>query len=95
MARFVLDHSPEAEDELAALVLNSAPALGRQITQASDSIDAQLVHADLLPNYRRRRGVAPKYKLFDFPLLAVYEVDEISKTVKILHYRLMPRAYGP
>ena len=95
MARFVLDQKPEAEQELAALLVNSPAGLQRQISDASDAIDAKVVYADLLPNYRRRKGLARTYTLTVFPLMAEYEVDEQSKMVTILHYYLKPRIHHP
>jgi hypothetical protein len=95
MARFLVDQKPEAEEELAALLMNSPPSLQRQITDASNAIYAKLVHADLLPNYPRRRRLASTYTWIVFPLLAEYEVDEQSKTVTILHYYLAPRIHRP
>ena len=95
MTRFVVDHTPDAEQTLAAFVANASPRLRRQITLACDSIDAKLTYADLLPNYRRRKGAAPSYRLLVFPILAEYEVDPVSKTVMITDFRLMPRSYGP
>jgi hypothetical protein len=95
MARFVVDHTPDAEHTLAGFLASAPPGVRHQITLACDSIDAKLTYADLLPNYRRRKGAAPSYRLTVFPVLAEYEVDEVLKVVMITHYRLMPRTFRP
>src|SRR5437899_2107789 len=93
MSRFTVVTSPEAEQELATLLVNSPSRLQRQISDASDRIDAQLVYADLLPNFRRRRTGSGTFTLLVFPLRAHYAIDTQAKVVKIFQYRLVPRIY--
>ena len=95
MARFVVEATLEAEQELATLLAHSPAALRRQITDASDRIDATLIHADLLPNYRRRRGQARTYTLMIFPLQGAYEIDNQAKVVSIFRYQLLPQLHRP
>lgn len=95
MARFLVDHTAAAEHTLATFLAGAPVGLRRQITDACDEIDSKLTYADLLPNYRRTRGLAPNYVLVVFPLRAIYEVDSQTKTVTILQYEMAPQLHSP
>src|SRR5262249_10180522 len=81
MPRFAVSATPDAEDELADILMNSPPALQQEVTRACNRIDSLLVHADLLPNYVRRGGLVVPFKIISGPLQAIYRVDEQAREV--------------
>ncbi len=88
--RYMLSSSPQADNQLARIWVDAADADRPAITQAADTIDAELREDPDQKGTALPAVSATLRQLVVPPLLAYYEVSVPDRRVRIIDYEQIP-----